>query len=52
MENNQNQDVTIDNKYLISVLEQENNQLIHENRILKAYIEQLKHVKNEPDQQE
>ncbi|WP_265094885.1 hypothetical protein [Staphylococcus pseudintermedius] len=42
MENNQNQDVTIDNKYLISVLEQENNQLIHENRILKDIYRTIK----------
>lgn len=42
MENNQNQDVTIDNKYLISVLEQENKRTIN----LFMRIEYLKHISN------
>lgn len=45
MENdsNNNNGITIDNKYIISVLEEENNKLIQENRLLRAYIQQLEY---------
>lgn len=52
MENKQNQSITIDNTYLVAVLQNEVNRLMQENVHLKAYIEQLANVETETTQAE
>ncbi|MDO5375685.1 MAG: hypothetical protein Q4F01_05790 [Staphylococcus rostri] len=48
----QNQGITIENDYLVAVLQNEVNKLMQENVHLKAYIEQLANEKNESTQSE